>query len=110
MYIKKIFFLLFIFILTSCSKISGRYIHYTQGYLGMDNSVSSYDFGSFGTVKYSLSTSGKISQNIYNKTSGKFSIKDNNIIINFGGSDRVLTISSDRKTLTDNQGTVYTKE
>ncbi len=107
---SRCLFVLIIILLTSCSKISGRYIHYTQGYLGMDNSISAYDFGTTGIVKYSLSTSGKMSQNSYNKASGKFSIEGNNIIINFGGSDRTLTISKDRNTLTDNQGIVYTKE
>ena len=47
-----------IFVSSSCSGISGKYSEVNIGYLGMDNSVSSYDFGMFGTVKYSLSTSG----------------------------------------------------
>jgi len=97
-------------LLTSCSKISGRYSHYTQGYLGMDNSISTYDFGAFGKVTYSLSTSGKMSQNSYNKGSGKYSVEGNDLILNFGGSDRRLTISDDKKTITDNEGTIYIKQ
>jgi hypothetical protein len=41
----------------------------------MNNSVSTYEFDSFGTVKYSLSTSGKLPQDSYNKSSGKYSVE-----------------------------------
>jgi hypothetical protein len=107
---RSLLLILSAIILSSCSNLSGRYSNYTLGYLGMDNSISTYDFGAFGKVTYSLSTSGKMSQNSFNKGSGKYSVKGNNVIVNFGGSDRIFTLSDDKKTITDNQGTNYKKQ
>lgn len=109
--IKKLFLLIFISIsLVSCSDISGRYSQINIGYLGIDNSISSYEFGMFGSVKYSLSTSGSRSSNSYKSHNGKFKADGDRLILNFGGSDRILSVSDNKFTLTDQLGNVYKKQ
>lgn len=105
----KLFLLLLLITCTfsSCSGISGKYSEINIGYLGMDNSVSSYDFGMFGSVKYSLSTSGSRSSNSFSAHDGNYKVEGNKVVMNFGGSDRILYISDDKKTLTDNEGNKY---
>ena len=106
---KNLLFLMIIFVSSSCSGISGKYSEVNIGYLGMDNSVSSYDFGMFGTVKYSLSTSGSRSSNSYKSFDGNYEIDRDRVIMNFGGSDRVLILSPDKKKLTSSEGKIFEK-
>lgn len=106
---KSLIILLISIGLISCSGISGRYSQINIGYLGTDNSISSYEFGMFGSVEYSLSTSGSRSSNSYSRHKGKFKTDGDRLILNFGGSDRILRISEEGKTLTDDQGNIFKK-
>lgn len=106
---KKLFILFFIFLLVSCSKISGKYDKFSEGWLGQDNSLSTYDFGMFGQVTYSLSTSGSRSSNYYKSFSGNYKIDGNQVVLNFGGSDRVLKINANGDILTDSGGNIFKK-
>jgi hypothetical protein len=96
-------------LLISCSGISGEYRKVNIGYLGMNNSVSGYDFSSFGSVKYFLSTSGTNSTNSYNKMEGKYKVEGDKVVLNFGGNDKFLYSNSDKTELTDERGDVYKK-
>lgn len=109
MKINILLFILFSATLISCSGLSGTYSQINIGYLGMSNSVSSYELDMFGSVEYSLSTSGSRSSNSYSSHNGKYKVEGNNIIMNFGGSDRILRVSEDKTTLTDDQGNIYKK-
>ena len=104
---KYIILVLITYTLSSCSGISGKYSEVNIGYLGMNNSVSTYEFGMFGSVKYSLSTSGSRSSNSYKSHNGNYKVEGNKVIMNFGGSDRILYISDDKITLTDDEGNKY---
>lgn len=107
---KKLIFLFFLAVsLSSCSKISGKYSQFNEGWLGTQNSLSTYDFGSFGGVTYMNSTSGSRSSNSYYSSKGKYNIEGNKVVLNFGGSDRILTISDDNNILTDAEGNKYKK-
>jgi hypothetical protein len=107
---KYVILLLTTYMLSSCSGISGKYSKFSEGWLGMDNSLSTYEFSSFGSVKYMMSRSGSRSSNSFNSFEGKYKIEGNNVIVNFGGSDRVLEMSDDKKTLTDSEGNRYKKQ
>ena len=98
---KLLFFLCLTFIMSSCSQISGKYSQVNIGYLGMDNSVSQYEFGLFGSVKYYNSTSGSRSSNSFYAIEGKYNTQGSKLILNFGGSDRILSLSDDNSTITD---------
>ena len=90
--------------------INGKYSHYTEGYLGMDNSISGYDFSFSNKVKYFSSTSGSRSSNSYKTFEGKYKVEGDKLILNFGGSDRILTVSEDDNELTDQEGKVFKKD
>ena len=107
---KKLILFFFLAVsFSSCSKISGKYSQFNEGWLGTQNSLSTYDFGSFGSFTYMNSTSGSRSSNSYYSSKGKFDIEGNKVVLNFGGSDRILTISDDNNILTDAEGNKYKK-
>jgi hypothetical protein len=51
-----------------------------------------------------LSNSGSRSSNSYYSSKGKYNIEGNKVVLNFGGSDRILIISDDNNVLTDAEG------
>ena len=108
-YMKNILLLLVLPTLISCSKISGKYSKFDEGWLGTQNSLSTFDFDGFGGVTYKHSTSGSRSSNSFYSSNGSYKIEGETVILNFGGNDRVLKISDDNNILTDSDGNKYKK-
>lgn len=95
---RLLLFFVIVAAFSSCSNISGKYSQFNEGWLGTQNSLSTYDFGSFGSVTYMNSTSGSRSSNSYYSSKGKYNIEGNKVVLNFGGS---LSSSNKCSTLID---------
>jgi hypothetical protein len=87
--------------------ISGQYSQFSYG--NTISTLSTYDFGSFGKVKYMNSSKISNSKDFYS-SEGSYKIEGDNVIMNFGGRNVILNISSDKKSLHDIQGNVYIKK